>query len=147
MDINYLPPEVLTKIFSYLPQLDLLTSINTVCHYWNEVAFSSSLWKTIDIAYITDDTLDIYLQNIDHYQHFVQILLINRDYLMKFFDIRKNRNLSNLRKLQVMSIEPDRTITTSTYTVEFYPGIISILLRIFKSADIFSYLSFCQIFS
>jgi hypothetical protein len=92
MDINDLTPEVLTKIFSYLPQLDLLTTINTVCHYWNNVAFSSSLWKTINITDSTDDDIDIYLQNIAHYRDFVQNLLIKKVNLIKFFDIRKDRN-------------------------------------------------------
>jgi hypothetical protein len=87
MNINYLPPEVLTKIFSYLPQHDLLTAVNIVCLYWNEVAFSSSLWKTIDITDSTDDDLDIYLQNIAHYKDFVQNLLIKSDHLMKLFNI------------------------------------------------------------
>jgi hypothetical protein len=50
MHINYLPPEVLTKIFSYLPQHGLLTAVNIVCLYWNEVAFSNSLWKTIEFV-------------------------------------------------------------------------------------------------
>ena len=77
-----LPPEVLTKIFSYLPQRDLLTTIKTVCHYWNEVAFSSSLWKTIDVICSTDDELDIYLQNIAHYKDFVQNLLIKSAHQM-----------------------------------------------------------------
>ena len=92
MDINDLTPEALTKIFSYLPQLDLLTTINTVCHYWNNVAFSSSLWKTINITDSTDDDIDIYLQNIAHYRDFVQNLLIKKVNLIKFFDIRKDRN-------------------------------------------------------
>jgi hypothetical protein len=66
-------------------------------HYWNEVAFSSSLWKTIDVICSTDDELDIYLQNIAHYKDFVQNLLIKSAHQMKFFDSGKNRNLSNLR--------------------------------------------------
>jgi hypothetical protein len=91
----------LTKIFSYLPQLDLLTTIITVCHYWKDVAFSSSLWKTIDITFSTGDELNIYLQNIAHYKDFVHILEINRRQLIKFFIIGKNRNLSNLRNLVI----------------------------------------------
>jgi hypothetical protein len=99
MDINNIPREALTKIFSYLPQLDLLTTINIVCRSWNKVAFSSSLWKTINIENCNDDMLDIYLQNIAHYRDFVQNLMIDSSYLMKFIAIRKNQNLSNLRNL------------------------------------------------
>ena len=93
MDDNYLPPEVLTKIFSYLPQLDLLTTINAVCHYWNEVAFARPLWKTVDITNSTDDDIDIYLQNITHYRDFVQKLLIKDVHCIMFFDIRKQCKL------------------------------------------------------
>jgi hypothetical protein len=139
MDINDLPSEVLTKIFSYLPQLDLLTTINTVCHHWNKAAFSRSLWKTININYSTDDKLDIYLQNIAHYRDFVQNLAIKRDHLIKFFDIRKTRNLSNLRNLQITSYQPDEDISNNI--VNLYPGIVAIKFRIFKSDRIFGCLS------
>jgi len=141
MNINYLPPEVLTKIFSNLPQLDLLTTINTVCHYWNEVAFSSSLWKTIDVTYSTDDELDIYLQNIDHYREFVHILLITRAHLIKFFGIRKKRNLSNLRNLQRPRDTPVRYVDFCQIIVDLYPGIVVFKLCMLKSADIFGFLS------
>ena len=135
MDINYLPPEVLRKIFSYLPQLDLPTTINTVCHNWNKVAFSRSLWKTININYSTDDKLDIYLQNIAHYRDFVQNLAIKRDHLIKFLDIRKTSNLSNLRNLQITSYQPDEDICNNI--VNLYPGIVAVRFSIFKSDDIF----------
>ena len=141
MHINYLPPEVLTKIFSYLPQHGLLTAVNIVCLYWNEVAFSNSLWKTIDITDSTDDDLDIYLQNIAHYKDFVQNLLIKSDHLMKFFDIGKNLNLSNLTNLQIMNYLPYKEVRFCKYIVDLYPGIVSIRFRIFRSADIFGCLS------
>ena len=131
MDINDLPSEVLTKIFSYLPQLDLLTTINTVCHHWNKAAFSRSLWKTININYSTDDKLDIYLQNIAHYRDFVQNLAIKRDHLIKFFDIRKTRNLSNLRNLQITSYQPDEDLN-SAYSNQI------VYLAVYR---------FCQIFN
>ena len=136
MDDNYLPPEVLIKIFSYLSQVDLLTTVNTVCHYWNEVAFSKSLWKKIDVTYSTDRELDIYLQNIAHYQDFVQNLLIQSCHLMKFFDITKNWNLSNLRNLQIRYDEPTFNRYFYEYTVAFCPGIVSTLLKLSKSSDL-----------
>jgi hypothetical protein len=136
MDINDLPPEVLTMILSYLPQLDLLTTINTVCHYWNKVAFSSSLWKTINITDSTDDDIDIYLQNIAHYRDFVQNLLINKVNLIKYFDIEKNRNLSNLRNLQIADfLYTQRARCICKNIVELYPGIVAIGIRIYLSAD------------
>jgi hypothetical protein len=79
----------LTKIFSYLPQLDLLTTIITVCHYWKDVAFSSSLWKTIDITFSTGDELNIYSQNIARYKDFVHNLEINADSLSSFLLLGK----------------------------------------------------------
>jgi len=141
MDDNYLPPEVLTKIFSYLPQLDLLTTINTVCHYWNEIAFSSSQWKTINTHNCTDDELDIYLQNIAHYKDYVQNLVIKSEQLIKFFVIRKNRNLSNLRNLEITNDLPDEDVNFCKHMVDLYPGIVAITFRISKEADIFGYLS------
>ena len=141
MDINCLPPEVLTQIFSYLPQHDLLTAINSVCLYWNEAAFSSSLWKTIDITDSTDDDLDIYLKNIAHYKDFVQNLLIKSDHLMKFFDIGKNLNLSNLTNLQIMNYLPYKEVRFCKYIVDLYPGIVAIRFRVFRSADISGCLS------
>ena len=142
MNINYLPPEVVTTIFSYLPQLDLLTTINTVSHYWNEVAFSRSLWKTIEIAYFTDDDkFDIYLQNIDHYREFVQKLSITRDHLIKLFGIRKDRNLSNLRTLEIMYHDPDIDVSFCKKIVDLYSGIVALRLNIGRSDDIFGCLS------
>ena len=141
MDINDIPPEVLTKIFSYLPQLDLLKTINTVCQYWNEVAFSCSLWKTIDVTYSTDNELDIYLQNIDHYREFVQNLLITRAHLITFFDIRKNRNLSNLRNLEMSRDTPVRYVDDCQNIVDLYPGIVAFKLWKMKSPHIFDCLS------
>ena len=136
MDINDLPPEVLTKIFSYLPQIDLLTTINTVCHYWNKVAFSSSLWKTINITDSTDDDIDIYLQNIAHYRDFVQNLLLNRVNLIKFLDIRKNRNLSSLRNLQIAHyLYEKEALRICKNIVELYSGIVAIGISIYLSAD------------
>jgi hypothetical protein len=134
MDINDLPSEVLTKIFSYLPQLDLLTTINTVCHHWNKAAFSRSLWKTININYSTDDKLDIYLQNIAHYRDFVQNLMIDSSDLMKFIDIRKNQNLSNLRNLQIKNYPPHEDLYNNI--VDVYPGIVAIKCSISKSVDL-----------
>ena len=152
MDINSIPPEVLTKIFSYLPQLLLLTTINTVCHYWNEVAFSSSLWKTINIQHCNDDLLeddlfeddmlDIYLQNIAHYRDFVHNLMIDSSDLMKFIDIRKNQNLSNLRNLQIKNYPPHEDLYNNI--VDVYPGIVAIKCSISKSVDL-SILSNLQI--
>ena len=140
MDINDLPPEVLTKIFSYLPQIDLLTTINTVCHYWNKVAFSRSLWKTINIY--TYRHIDIYLQNIAHYRDFVQNLTTDSVSFMKFFDIEKNRNLSNLRNLQIPDYLCDqRARSVCKNIVELYPGIVSIRISIFLSADTVGFFS------
>ena len=136
MDINYLPPEILRKIFSYLPKLYLLTTINNVCYYWNEVAFSRSLWQTINTTYSTEKELDIYLQNIAHYRDFVQKLLIRSDDLMKFLDIEKNRNLSNLRNLQMTNNTPVMYVGVCKNIVELYPGIVTIKLSILKSTGI-----------
>ena len=134
MDINSIPPEVLTKIFSYLSQFDLLTHINTVCHYWNEVAFSSSLWKTINIEYCNDDIVYLYLQNIAHYRDLVQNLMIDSSDLMKFIDIRKNQNLSNLRNLQIQNYPPHEDLYSNI--VDAYPGIVAIKCSISKSVDL-----------
>ena len=134
MDINNIPREALTKIFSYLPQLDLLTTINIVCRSWNKVAFSSSLWKTINIENCNDDMLDIYLQNIAHYRDFVQNLMIDSSYLMKFIAIRKNQNLSNLRNLQIKKYPPDEDFYDDI--VDAYSGIVAIQCRISKSVDL-----------
>ena len=141
MDINYLPPELLTKIFSYLSQEDLLTTISTVCHYWNEVAFSSSLWKRMCLIVMTDEELDIYLQNIARYKDFVQSLVIKSEHLIKFFVIRKNRNLSNLRNLKIWNGLPDEDVNFCKNIVDLYPGIVAIEFEIFKAADVFGYLS------
>jgi len=134
MDINCLPPEVLTKIFSYLPQLDLLTTINTVCHYWNEVAFSSSLWKTIDIDDSNNQDRLIYLQNIAQYRDFVQNLFIYPDQLIKFFDIRKCRYFSNLRNLQIKNYLHNEYSFKNI--VDLCPGIVAIECSILKSVDL-----------
>jgi hypothetical protein len=142
MDINDLPPEVLTMIFSYLTQLDLLTTINTVCHYWNKVAFSRSLWKTINITHSTDDDINIYLQNMAHYRDFVENLLIKSVNLIKLFDIRKNRNLSNLRSLQIPDYLYDKEARCICKNiVELYPGIVAIGITISNKTDIVSFLS------
>ena len=134
MDINNIPRELLTKIFSYLPQLDLLTTINTVCRSWNEVAFSSSLWKTINITDSTDDDIDIYLQKIAHYRDFVQNLMIDSSDLMKFIAIRKNQNLSNLRNLQIKEYPHDEDFYDNI--VDAYPGIVAIQCSISRSDDL-----------
>ena len=134
MDINNIPPEVLTKIFSYLPQLDLLTTINTVCRSWNEVAFSSSLWKTINIENCKDDMLDIYIENIAHYREFVQNLMIDSSYLMKFIAIRENQNLSNLRNLQIKEYPHGEYFYDNI--VDAYPGIVAIQCSISRSEDL-----------
>ena len=141
-----LPPEVLTKIFSYLPQRDLLTTIKTVCHYWNEVAFSSSLWKTIDVICSTDDELDIYLQNIAHYKDFVQNLLIKSAHQMKFFDSRKNRNLSNLRNLEITNHQLEDFKFYKSIS-DLTPGVLAIEFSISKSADTFGCLSVLRDFA
>ena len=126
-----------------LSQHDLLTTINTVCHYWNEVAFSSSLWKSINITHTcsTVDDLDVYFQSIAHYRDFVQKLVIPSDHLIKFFDIKKNRNLSNLRNLQITDSQHDADVNFCKNIVDLYPGIVAIRLRISKSHDISGYLS------
>jgi hypothetical protein len=134
--INKLPHEVLTEIFSYLPQLDLLKTINIVCNCWNKVAFSYPLWKTVNITDMTDDDVDIYLQNIAHYEYFVQNLVIPSIHFTKFLDTSKCLNLPNLANLRMICYNH-----TCEYTVNFNPKVVSILLRTFKSDDICGYLS------
>jgi hypothetical protein len=60
---------------------------------------------------------------------------------MKFLDIKKNRNLSNLRNLQMPSNTPVRYAGVCKNIVELYPGIVAIKLSILESTDISGCLS------
>ena len=60
---------------------------------------------------------------------------------MKFFNIRKSRNLSNLRKLQLANYLHYEDIDFCKNIVDLYPGIVGFEFSIFKKADILGCLS------
>lgn len=49
MFVSDLPEEILLKIFSYLPHLELFSTVRYVCSRWNCVCMSQPLWKSLDV--------------------------------------------------------------------------------------------------
>lgn len=67
--------------------------------------------------------------------------MIESAHPIKFFEIRKFRNLSNLRNLQITNNQPDIHVDYCKNIVGLYPGIVVIGFRILESADVLGCLS------
>lgn len=84
MNINDLPPELLLHIMSYIPQRDLIISVNRVCTSWNELCLSQSLWTRVHYF----ETYKNIVEPLDHFynvQHYVKYLSIDASCLHQVF--------------------------------------------------------------
>lgn len=135
MNVNHLPPEVLTNIFSCLTKLDLLRNTSQVCSYWNGVALCSDLWIILNLIKFSDEDFDLCFQHFSRIGQFVQNLLIKSDHLMKLFSNGINYDLPNIANLQIINYLPGNERDVCLNIVNSYPKLTSIRLRIFRSAD------------
>lgn len=55
IDINYLPNEILAKIFSYLTVKELICTVRLTCQRWCNISYDRSLWTTLT----TDDVQEL----------------------------------------------------------------------------------------
>ncbi|XP_052091810.1 uncharacterized protein LOC127728463 [Mytilus californianus] len=135
MNVNTLPPEVLTNIFSCLTKLDLLRNTSQVCSYWNGVALCSDLWIILNLITFSDEDFDLCFQYFPRIGQFVQNLLIKSDHLMKLFSHGISCDLPNLANLQIVNYLSGNEREVCQNIVNSFPKLTSIRLRIFRSAD------------
>jgi hypothetical protein len=55
IDINYLPNEILAKIFSYLTVKELICTVRLTCQRWCNISYDRNLWTTLT----TDDVQEL----------------------------------------------------------------------------------------
>lgn len=100
MNINDLPPELLLHIMSYIPQRDLILSVNRVCASWNELCLSQSLWTRVNYFH----TYKNIVEPLDHFynvQHYVQDLSIPATFLHQVFLYYRQLKFFNATSLHI----------------------------------------------
>lgn len=100
MNINDLPPELLLHIMSYIPQRDLIISVNRVCISWNELCLSQSLWTRVDY-FVTYMNI---VEPLDHFynvQHYVKYLYIPDTCLRQVFLYYRQLKFLNVALLHI----------------------------------------------
>ena len=100
MSINYLPPEMMLHIFSYLPQRDLSITTIQVCQYWKQLCLSSPLWKHVKYSAIRGDFSHPFEQLLQMQSH-VTKLTITAENIHYLFGFQRKLTFLNLKTLDV----------------------------------------------
>jgi len=98
MDINDIPSELLLHIFSYLPQRDLLITIDKVCQYWRHLCLSPPLWKNINYSTTNGEFSDAH-------EHLLQIQSYVRKLTKCRFSLFGSRRKIKLQFLNLKTLD------------------------------------------
>ena len=76
-DINYLPNEILVKIFSYITIKELLCTVRLICRRWCNISYDTNLWTTLakdDIEELKNHSIHDIIHRLFCFNHCVHTL-------------------------------------------------------------------------